>query len=153
MDLTEIEQLVSLVNGSDIRELTLRQGDARITIRKSSLGADAYLAPEPADDTAIQASGVSGGLSGQAYARAAPPATVPVTAPLVGVFHHVKPITGLGARVSAGQVVAVIESMRLLTDVTAPVDGNVVDVLIDDGSPVEYGQSLFEITPEPEAEQ
>ncbi len=66
-----------------------------------------------------------------------------MTAPLVGIFHHVKPLVGPGATVTAGQVVAVIEAMNLITEVTSPVSGTVLETAIKDGMPSEYGQTLF----------
>ncbi len=158
MDLSELERLVEIVKNANIRDLTLRQGDARITIRKA-------VSPEPSSpSTALVVR--SGEFSERVYLQGEAEAafagdgvedawdtmeshrTLWVTAPLVGVFHPVKPMVGLGARVTAGQVIGVIEAMKIINEVTAPVAGVVIDVQAEDGLPVEYGHPLFEIQPE-----
>ena len=143
MDIAELEQLLALLRDANIRELTLRQGESRLTIRKpppsAALATGHALIPVTAD-TATEAEFVP---DTEVVFLPGGPAGVPITAPLVGIFHHVKPIVGLGAQVEEGQVVGVIEAMRLINDVTAPVTGSVIDVLVEDGLPVEYGQTLF----------
>ncbi|HZT44263.1 MAG TPA: biotin/lipoyl-containing protein [Chthonomonadaceae bacterium] len=148
MDIAELEQLLELIRDANIRELTLRQGDSRLTIRKTpSAGArTASLARIPAAVEAVEEVDFVGVDEGMFLPEG--PVGVPITAPLVGIFHHVKPIVGLGAQVTEGQVVGVIEAMRLINDITAPVTGSVIDVLVEDGLPVEYGQTLFLLQPE-----
>ncbi|MCS6776042.1 MAG: biotin/lipoyl-containing protein [Chloroherpetonaceae bacterium] len=142
MDLEELERLAAMVQKANIRELTLRQGDARITLRKSvSAGEPSILlASEDPDAEAIEdlqetlLEDTEDAREEQIFF---------VTAPLVGVFRHVNPVVGLGATVKAGQVVGVIESMNLAHEVQASEGGVVTDVMIEDGVAVEYGQRLF----------
>lgn len=149
MDIAELERLLELVRNANIRELTLRQGEARITLRKAppveTTTGTALVAVygEETDYLAETAEGQDLSAAGNGAPVATPVASLQITAPLVGVFRHVKPIIGLGARVTEGQVVGVIEAMKLVNEVTAPFDGAVTDVLVEDGMPVEYGQALF----------
>lgn len=138
MEISDVERLVELLQEAPVGELTLRQGGQRVTIRKAaSTGARtevATVADEEYEDPAY-------------YAADPVEERQLVTAPLVGVFGHVKPVVGLNARVTEGQVVGVIEAMKIITEIKAPCTGVVTDLLIEDGHPVEYGQVLFEIRP------
>ncbi|HLK58999.1 MAG TPA: biotin/lipoyl-containing protein [Chthonomonadaceae bacterium] len=151
MDLSELERLVQIVNNAAISDLTIRQGEARITLRKavSPPGVSPGAMPRPyaytSEDEPVWEGVVEEEESDDAEAEER---TLWVTAPLVGIFHHVKPIVGLGAKVAQGQVVGVIEAMKLITEVTAPGSGVVVDTLIEEGLPVEYGQHLFTVQPQ-----
>jgi acetyl-CoA carboxylase biotin carboxyl carrier protein len=154
MEMTEIEQLIDLLKTSNVRELTLRNGDSRITLKKSpfetTVQVGSALVPYqlPAEQMDLQQLDADVRDTSYAYGDGLPLADSKddieeVTAPLVGIFHHVKPLIGPGASVSAGQVVAVIEAMNLITEVTSPVSGTVTEAVIKDGMPSEYGQTLF----------
>ena len=156
MDISELERLVQYVRNAPIRDLTLRQGEGRITIRKSaygsSVGSQALTVQSYAPDSGSSEFGFGDdrdeNQTEHEYEAVAQDQTLGVTAPLVGIFHHIKPIVGLGATVVEGQVVGVIEAMKLITEVTTPGAGVVVDILIEDGLPVEYGQQLFTLQSE-----
>ena len=149
MDIADVEQLVHMVRESGVGELTLRQDGARISIRKAARIADPTVSAEMESVeytySAQYAEVVDDGLDGLAEEAGE---NILVTAPLVGVFAHVKPLAGLNARVSEGQVVGVIESMKLTTEIKSPVTGTIVDIFIEASHPVEYGQALFEIRPD-----
>ena len=147
MNLTELEQLVTLVQGANIRELTLRQDGARVTIRKS---------PSVSEQSALDAEpGMGAELEGAEFAPGGNaeddlPETdgmVPVTSPLVGTFKPAKKPVELGALVELGQVIGIIEAMKLPNEVTAPCAGKVVEVFVEAGQFVEYGQELFALEP------
>ena len=143
MNVTELEALVELVKDAKISEITLKQGDQRVTIKKphprqeyaEGAASEAYSEDdEYAEDMTIDSSLVE-------------PEPVVVIAPVVGYFHHVKPIVGLNASVTAGQTVGIVKAMQLNNEVTASVGGVIVDVLVKDGQPVEYGQPLYRLLP------
>lgn len=149
MEMTEMQQLVDLVKRFNIRELTVRNGESRVTLKKSVLdsidrGAGSLVPYQTPDELAFAGTDevVYAYADGVAVAEVAERIEA-VTAPLVGIFHHVKPLIGPGTHVSAGQVVAVIEAMKLITEVTSPADGVVLETVIKDGMPAEYGQPLF----------
>jgi len=149
MEIAALEQLVQMVRESSAGELTLRQDGARVTIRKSAkAAAQTILADQDSDEYTYTTQYIDivddeGGGDVEA-----PSGNIMITAPLVGVFAHVKPLVGLNARVSEGQVVGVIEAMKLLTEIKAPANGVIVDIFIEPSHPVEYGQALFEIRPD-----
>jgi biotin carboxyl carrier protein len=76
---------------------------------------------------------------------AAAPEPIRLWAPMVGVFYHAEPPLPFGAEIKPGQVVGCIESMKLMNDVRAEQAGSLTDILIEDGAPVEYGQTLFRL--------
>jgi acetyl-CoA carboxylase biotin carboxyl carrier protein len=146
MEIAELEQLVNMVRESDVGELTIKHEGERVTIRKTVRSAQPSVELVPSDGGYAYGSDFAEVVDTDAEELAddQPPSTL-ITAPLVGVFGHVKPLVGLHARVSEGQVVGVIEAMKISTEVRSPVAGTVVDLFIEDGHPVEYGQALFEI--------
>lgn len=81
-------------------------------------------------------------------AEAAPPRPLVVTAPRVGIFRSGKQLVTKGSQITSGAVVGSIDSMRILNPVTAEAGGWVEEVLVEDGDPVEFGQSLFVLAPE-----
>ncbi|HZP82596.1 MAG TPA: biotin/lipoyl-containing protein [Chthonomonadaceae bacterium] len=154
-DSSELERLAELVRNADIRELTLKQGSARITIRKGP-----PRAPNSAGTALVPFVEAGGGEARNGSAEDEAESleiespfleedeeegeeTHWVTSPLVGIFHHVKPLVGLGTRVTQGQIVGVVEAMKLINEIAAEMDGVVIDVLVEDGQAVEYGQPLF----------
>jgi biotin carboxyl carrier protein len=155
MEMSEMEKLIELVKGSRLRELTLRNGDSRLTLKKSGLDIGVDIGGELVPYQ-LQSEHEDSGAPGAVYAYSDPVAVITVqediqavTAPLVGIFHHVKPMIGPGTHVSEGQVVAVIEAMNLITEVTSPTNGIVSETVIRDGMPAEYGQPLFLVRAEP----
>lgn len=154
-DSAELERLAELVRNADIRELTLKQGSARITIRKglprplTSTGtalvpfADAGIVESRngSEEDETESLEVESPFLEEDEEEGAE--THWVASPLVGIFHHVKPLVGLGTRVTQGQIVGVVEAMKLINEIAAETDGVVIDVLVEDGQAVEYGQPLF----------
>lgn len=133
MDVEKIEELIRVLEGSPNEELCVQKGDYKVCIRKG-----ARPAPTPVKTTARP-----GGAP--VPAPEAEPTERFVTAPMVGIFHVVDGIAQVGAEVSDGQVIGSIESMKLANDVVSRVAGIVLEVLVEDGMPVEYGQPLFRV--------
>lgn len=144
MQIEEMERLVLLLRDSQVRELTLKQGTSRVTIRKPA----PVLVQEDVHESDWQTETeiVSEGET-EFKSNIDTPTRVPITAALVGFFHHVKPMVGIGAELKVGTKVGVIEAMKLVSDIKSPIAGVVVDLLIEDGMPVEYGQPLYILQP------
>ncbi len=153
MNLPELEQLVQIVQGANISELTLRHNGARVTIRKK---APPTMTPQSRELTLTH----EGELVGDDFhldmetdpqmgeEADAEENIVAVRSPLVGTFRHAKQPVVLGAIVQAGQVLGIIEAMKLPNEVPAPMSGKVVEVLVEEGQFVEYGQELYVLLPE-----
>jgi len=140
--------LAELVSEHNLSELLLEAKDVKLTIRRGvPMGAPAaptHFAPPPMFAPAPQAA-------------AAAPAVVddkshPVTSPFVGTFYR-KPnpdsanYVALNEKVNKGQVLCIVEAMKLMNEIEADIAGTVVAILVEDGAPVEYGQPLFKILP------
>jgi oxaloacetate decarboxylase alpha subunit len=145
MNVDRIEALAKLLHGSKAQELVIETDGWRVGMRK---------APAPSRP----ASPSPFALERVADANLPPlePAHPWITAPLVGIFRQADPRVTRGDVVSAGQPVGAIESMKIVNPLISELDGEVIEVLVEDGQPVEYGQPLLQIrrlaTEEPESE-
>ncbi len=143
MDRQRIEEIVRIAQESPITELCVREGDLEVRVVKASPRPASPPLDSPAPEVAPAAS-------------EADPMVV-IRADKVGFFHRGKgpgaePLVEVGDYVHGGEAVATLESLRKLTDITAPECGTVVRILADDGSAVEYGQPLVELRPKEGAE-
>ena len=110
----------------------MQKGDYRVCIKRGPKPPPAA-AKKPAHRTA------------SAPAAQSEPEEHFITAPMVGIFHVVDGVARVGATISEGQVVGSIESMKLGNDIIARTSGTVLEVMVEDGMPIEYGQPLFRI--------
>ena len=134
MDLRKIRKLIELVEESGIEELEVHKGDESVRIVRPSPGAPA------ARDLATTARG-SGVRAGSPATARAPMAGTFYAAPEPGAERFVGP----GTAVEVGETLCIIESMKMMNEIPAEVDGVIVDVLVADGEPVAKGQGLFRI--------
>ena len=144
IDLIELETLMTTMRSSGISQLTLKNGTSRLTLRgpvgrttsgelTSSVHEDElYQSNELYFETNL----VSMDEVGQVEE---------ILSPSVGIFHHIKPVVGVNATVTEGQVVGHIKTMGLNNEVRSHVTGIVKELLVDDSMPVEYGHRLFEV--------
>ena len=144
MDLEIVERIVALAGEYAVSEITVEQGGQRISVRKPL----SALAPAPLLSTPEAAAETMSATPELAASEETVPAekTLILTAPMVGIFHHAEPFLRFGTTIAAGQVVGQIESMKLMNEVTAEGAGQISEVLIEDGAPVEYGQALFRLS-------
>ncbi|HYO83009.1 MAG TPA: acetyl-CoA carboxylase biotin carboxyl carrier protein [Bryobacteraceae bacterium] len=164
MTIDEIKELIQLVNESGIAELEVARGDNRVRIRRSNPApAQEILLPSAtpvlASSLVASAPAVAGpvGLTGPAYTAAPSHAgietpSVYVKSPIVGTFYEgsspgAPPFVKPGDRISVGQVLCIIESMKLMNEIESDVAGTLSGVLVENGQPVEYGEALFAIQP------
>jgi len=151
MDLNEIKRLIQLVQKSGIGELEVSEGERtiRITAAPSVAPALAYAAapaqsaPAPAPVPAA---------APQAAAPNADAHLVTVVSPMVGTFYRAPapdadPYVELNSQVDLGQTVCIVEAMKLMNEIESEVRGRIVRILVDNGQPVEYGQTLFLVDP------
>jgi acetyl-CoA carboxylase biotin carboxyl carrier protein len=164
MDFKQIQELIRMVNDSNIGEVTIEQKDFKITIRQkeeqitqvlsaSMPSAPAYgqLPQQPAQPSLPAAQGAPSGQS-QPAAAAAPSNTVTIKSPMIGTFYRRpspdKPnFVEIGDEVSPGKVVCIIEAMKLFNEIESEVKGRIVKMLVEDASPVEYDQPLYLVEP------
>lgn len=147
MDLERVEELIDLMQRSGVTHLSLELPDYKVSISRAPEEPQAGT-PARREDRAEQ-----GEMPEEAEAQAPSEEVVPVVAPLVGVFHNggmldPREIIREGDRVTEGQLLAAIEAMKVPNELRAPVGGVISRLLVEDGCPVEYGQTLFLIKPE-----
>lgn len=142
MDISNIEQLVSIIRDARISELIVSTGGTKVRLKKQLPSmAPAVPAKQPA--AVKETTEVTQADLAESTEQTIP--SVYITAPMVGIFHGVANVSSVGTSVKAGQVVGMIESMKLMNDVISQYDGIIAEVLVEDGSPVEYGHPLFRL--------
>ncbi|MEK6507260.1 acetyl-CoA carboxylase biotin carboxyl carrier protein [Myroides sp. C4067] len=159
MDIKEIQNLIKFVAKSGATEVKLEMDDFKITIKTTETG--------NTETTYIQQVPVASALSQtpvaqQAATPAAPAATetaanedskyITVKSPIIGTFYRKpapdkEPFAEVGKTIKAGDVVCVIEAMKLFNEIESEISGKIVKVLVDDASPVEFDQPLFLVDP------
>jgi acetyl-CoA carboxylase biotin carboxyl carrier protein len=156
MDIKEIQSLIKFVARSGASEVKLETDDIKITIRTGAAGSGGettYIQQIPAAVT--QAAPVS---AAPAPTEAAPAKKeedsklVTIKSPIIGTFYR-KPapdkpsFVEVGDNINVGDVLCVIEAMKLFNDIESEISGKIVKVLVDDSSPVEFDQPLFLVDP------
>jgi acetyl-CoA carboxylase biotin carboxyl carrier protein len=154
-DVHTIRQLVALMSRHDLSEIDLRDGPARLRLRRGPRRA----APAPTPVVAVAAPA----SPAPAAAPAPPPAArdeprkpdralVEIKSPTPGTFYarpnpESPPFVAVGARVTSTTVVGLIEAMKLYNEITADCNGVIREIVAEDGKPVEFGQVLFRVDP------
>lgn len=160
LDLNELRELLAAINQTDIAELTLKSEAFELTVRRS-LRSDGRA--EGLSAPATPTFGMEVGPAATPALPSEPPALSPpppkndrrlleITSPMVGTFYRAPapddaPFVGVGDRVQVGQTVCIIEAMKLMNELEAEVSGEIVEILVQNGEPVEYGQALMRVNP------
>ncbi|KQV34398.1 MULTISPECIES: acetyl-CoA carboxylase biotin carboxyl carrier protein [unclassified Rhizobium] len=145
IDQALIRDLANILNETDLTEIEVEQDDLRI--RVSRAGTPQYVsAPVP---TAYAAPAAQAAAAPAAAAEVSPRNNKnAVTSPMVGTAYFApapgaRPFIEVGATVKEGQTILIIEAMKTMNQIPAPRSGKVVDILVQDGTPVEYGEALI----------
>ncbi len=171
LDFNELRQLLVTIAQTDIAELILKSDDFELTVRKAP-STSSQLLPEGlvgAKLTATPANtqiGLGSGLetvtnltdigdapvSGTSSPTPVDQRFVDVTSPMVGTFYRSPapsepPFVEVSDRIYVGQTVCIIEAMKLMNEIEAEVSGQIIEILVQNGEPVEYGQPLMRINP------
>ena len=149
MNLKEIKELIALMNENELMELEVERDGMKIRLRKSSSGRI---------ETIMEEHAVSNiGQVVKAGDKTVEPAAkernlIAIKAPMVGTFYRsanpeAKPYAEIGQTVEVGQVVCIIEAMKLMNEIKSEVKGKVVEILVENARSIEYGQVLFMVEP------
>jgi acetyl-CoA carboxylase biotin carboxyl carrier protein len=148
MDIRKVKKLIELLEESGISEIEISEGEESVRISRYPKPGAVVMTATPYAAAAPPAA---------AAAPPAPPAAVPapvrgqqVTAPMVGTYYSgpapgAKPFVEIGTEVKPGDTLCVIEAMKMMNQIESEFAGRVVSVLVENGSPVEFGQPLFVI--------
>jgi acetyl-CoA carboxylase biotin carboxyl carrier protein len=159
MDIKQIQDLIRFVAKSGVNEVAIEQDDFKITIKTNQ--APTYVtANVPATEYAPVAAPAAA-VSAPAPVAESAPAAAPVAdtskyltikSPMIGTFYRSaapdKPLfVNVGDEIKVGQVLCIIEAMKLFNEIESKVSGRIVKILVDNASPVEYDQPLFLVEP------
>ena len=157
MDIKQIQELVKLVNKSNIGELSIEKNDFKITIKQKKEPVQQFVAspPQPVQQqTQLPPARNASSEEAQKSETISPKTDnlLTIKSPMIGTFYRQagpgKPIfANIGDEIAVGQVVCIIEAMKLFNEIESEISGTVVKVLVDDASPVEFDQPLFLVEP------
>jgi len=160
MDIKEIQNLIKFVAKSGASEVKLEMDDVKITIRTGSEDkgdSTTYVQQIPMNQPVAQAMPAIPATPASTSAPEAPAATedskyITIKSPIIGTFYRKpspdKPVfVEVGTSIGEGDVLCVIEAMKLFTEIESEVSGKIVKILVDDSSPVEFDQPLFLVDP------
>lgn len=174
MEYKQIQELIKSINKSNISELSIKDGDFEITIKQQQPESDTQFVhmqaaqmpmmmpqmqpPQQLQHSPLQPAQEGGGSASPFFATPpnAAPAAAPaekgttIKSPMIGTFYRSPspdkpPFVNVGDEVKKGQVLCVIEAMKLFNEIECEMDGRLIKVIADDASPVEYDQPLFVI--------
>jgi acetyl-CoA carboxylase biotin carboxyl carrier protein len=153
MDIRKVKKLIELLEESGVSEIEIKEGEESVRISRHPTGPITMQAPVTyAAPAAAMAHGAPSPAAG-GHAGAAKPTPAPdhsVTAPMVGTFYAAsapgaKPFVELGSEVKPGDVLCIIEAMKMMNQIESDKAGRVVAILVKNGDPVEFDQPLFVI--------
>lgn len=154
MKIEDIKQLIDLANETGLAELEVERNGERVRIRRAVAGTvQEYVVPAaPAASMALPSAPAAAPVPSPAAAAGEDPALTYVKAPIVGTFYEspspdAPPFVKIGDQVQAGQVLCIIESMKLMNEIECEVSGVIVSRFVSNAQPTEYGQTLFAIRP------
>jgi acetyl-CoA carboxylase biotin carboxyl carrier protein len=160
MNQKELKELIEFLIEKDIAEFELERGDVKVKIKRAAeplaLPEARYIAVHPAAGPGVVSVPVPTTGTSQAPTEPAAPPAAPeeklhgVRSPIVGTFYEAPspgapPFVKVGDQVEVGQVLCIVEAMKLMNEIECDVAGEVVKKLVANGQPIEYGQELFAI--------
>ncbi|MDJ0553847.1 MAG: acetyl-CoA carboxylase biotin carboxyl carrier protein [Microcoleaceae cyanobacterium MO_207.B10] len=169
LDLHQLRELLTAIDQTNISELTLKSGDLELTVRKGTAVSDRPLLLSPDRSDAVTEWATPAVSSGPGEpGRVATPQTggtpsgtppinsskfVEILSPVVGTFYRAPApdepsFVELGDRITSSQTVCIIEAMKVMNEIEAEVSGQIVEILIENGEPVEYNQTLMLVNPD-----
>ena len=154
LDHSQLRELIALLGDSDIQELKLEGDDFRLELRRNLPASQPQVVMQAAP--AAMAPAAPPAPAGPSAAPPPAPAVrgdlVEITAPMVATFYRAPspgdpPFVELGARINVGQTICILEAMKLMNELESEVSGEVVEILVENGTPVEFGQVLMRVKP------
>lgn len=155
----ELRELLNTIAQTDITELILKSDDFELTVRKGTTSLSPPVDP-PIPVVPIQTTPVPPPTQPKIEPTPSEPTAsqvdkkwVAVTSPMVGTFYRASspdetPFVDISDRIQTGQTVCIIEAMKLMNEIEAEVAGQIMEIVADNGEPVEYGQTLMWVNPE-----
>ena len=143
LNLEILKEVIQIMKDEDLSEISIEQNDIKVHVKRAS--AESSVVTQGAAVLTVQG-------------EASPPepentaGLVVIPSPMVGTFYRApspeaEPYVNVGDEIKAGQVICTIEAMKLMNEITADLDGEIVEILVEDAQPVEYDQPIFRVRP------
>ena len=159
MDIKEIQELIRFVAKSGVNEVELERDGFKLSIKANAPAPIAQVVSAPMPMQVAAPAPVAAAPAAPAAPSSAAPAAssnesnyLTITSPMIGTFYRTPgpdkdPFVNVGDLVEPGKVVCIVEAMKLFNEIESEVKGRIVKVLVENASPVEYGQPLFLVDP------
>lgn len=163
MEFKQIQELIKAINKSNISELTVEEGEFKITIKQTQVTETQFvqfqapmqmpqMMPQQAPQQAIQSPQPAAANPTQTAPAPSADKGIVIKSPMIGTFYRSSspdkpPFVNVGDEIKEGEVICIVEAMKLFNEIESEINGKIVKVLIDDASPVEYDQPLFLVEP------
>lgn len=146
MELEELKELIELLKETDITELQVEKNGTKVKIKREKMLSSIEIPVHKPSGAAMNQDKIVAETEEETQRL------VTTTSPIVGTFYRAptpdaNPFVEVGAKVSKGQVLCIVEAMKLMNEIESDVDGIVMKILVENGQPVEYGEPLFLIEP------
>lgn len=143
-DIEYVEKLAKVLADNSLTEISLEDGEQAITLRKDLVA----MTGAPVQTAVPQAAAPVPAVSAQEQPAEPTKKGKPITSPMVGTFYSApspdaKPFVEVGQTISQGDVVCIVEAMKLMNEIEAECSGKIVEICVKDGQPVEFGQVLM----------
>jgi acetyl-CoA carboxylase biotin carboxyl carrier protein len=154
VSLSEVERLLAFMQKHGLEEFEYQHGDVHIRLKKAAVGPALAVTPAAVPVAHPAPSAVAEPVAAVAHAHSISTPTAEdlhiVKSPIVGTFYaasspDAEPFVAVGSRVQTGQVLCIIEAMKLMNEIEADASGEIARIFVENGHPVEYGEPLFGI--------
>ncbi len=149
MNIKEIKEMVNLMNDNNLMELEIEKDGMRIRLKKTPAGVEALSMPIMTEREKYVKVPVS---QPKELPKEQSSKSIEIKSPMVGTFYRAPspesaPFVEIGQKVEPGQVLCIIEAMKLMNEIKAEVRGKILEILVDNAEPIEFGQPIFLIEP------
>lgn len=150
MNLKEIKEIINLMNENNLSEIEVDKGDQKIKLKKSPGPGAGVVIERPAFHEPLKQMPEPDIAKPKPEER--PSNLIEIKAPIVGTFYNAPspdaaPFVEVGQEIEVGHVICIIEAMKLMNEIKSEVKGKIIDILVENADPIEFGQILFLIEP------
>ena len=151
MNIKEIKEMINLMNENSLSELEVEKDDMRIRLKKTANGIESFEGPLALQGQNISANQPKAQIASEVEEKNLIK-TVEIKSPMVGTFYRAPnpeapAYVEVGQTIEPGQVICIIEAMKLMNEIKSEIKGKILEILVDNAEPVEFGQPLFLIEP------
>ena len=148
--LGDVQDIIKLIEKSSVTHIEWTKGDEKVVLSRGVAAGAPVLHAAPVAAAVAPAAAAAAAPKAEAKAEAKP-GTI-VTSPFVGTFYRAPapdaaPFTDVGQKVKKGQTLCIVEAMKLMNEIECEIDGTVAEILVQNATPVEFGEPLFRIVP------